>query len=206
MSFSSSSESSFTRHHREEMDMAFSAMDCLLLGRKAIYASTELTTGLRLYTELRARQLKTGDELRETMGRAWYSANIFDANVEAGRRFADAVRERADGAPVITPGPFSAPGWSQAEYLGFWETLIRTRVSAVWFNENWQYSNGCVFEFAVACHASVGTFDHRGRPLSRAEGAGLVRAALAELDRDSFDTTAMRDSLERIEHAHSLHQ
>jgi hypothetical protein len=206
MSFSSRSESSFTRHHREEMDMAFSAMDCLLLGRKAIYASTELTTGLRFYGELRARQLKTARELKQQMGSAWYSATIWDVNVEAASRFADAIREQAGGAPVITPAPFSAPGWSQPEYLGFWEELIRTRISAVWFNENWQYSNGCVFEFAVACHASVPAFDHLGRPLSRAEGAAIVRAAIAELDGDAFDTTAMRESLERIDQAHPLHQ
>src|SRR5579864_7556777 len=93
MGFSEPSNSTFTRHHAEEVPMAFSAMDCLLLSVKAVYASTELTTGVRLYNALRVSGLTTRKELREKMGSAWFATNIFDPNVEAGLLFARAIRD-----------------------------------------------------------------------------------------------------------------
>ena len=48
MIFYSPSDSTFTRLYREEIEISFSSMDCILNGEKAVYASTELTTGLRL--------------------------------------------------------------------------------------------------------------------------------------------------------------
>ncbi len=43
--------------------MVFSGIDCVLKGELAIYGSSELTTGLRLYGTLREHGLKTASEL-----------------------------------------------------------------------------------------------------------------------------------------------
>src|SRR5437588_10476052 len=75
MAFYSPTESTFTRHYREEMEMAFSALDCVLNGDKAIYASTELTSGRRLYDQLRAHTVRTGPELRQLKGNDWFESN-----------------------------------------------------------------------------------------------------------------------------------
>jgi len=205
MGFSEPRKSTFTRHHSEEVRMAFSAMDCLLLSVKAVYASTELTTGVRLYNALRVSGLKTRKELREKMGPAWFATNIFDPNVEAGLVFARAIRDGARHAgPVITPGPFTAPGWSQGEYLTFWRELISTRISGVWFNRNWQFSNGCAFEFAVACECGVPTLDSSGQSLSAHAGIDLIGAAISELATEGFDTESLRASLEVTKKAIAL--
>lgn len=199
MSFYTVSDREFTRHHREEIDMVFSGIDCVLNDERAIYCSSELTTGARLYEALRENKLKTAAELKEKLGKAWFGTNIFDANVKLGKEFARCVRNSVtDKTIVITPGPFLAPTWSQPEYLFFWETLLRTRIKSACFNRNWQFSNGCVFEFAVAHDAGVPTLDHNGKPLELDEGLQLIESAIQQLDTDGFDTSALRKSLEYL--------
>jgi hypothetical protein len=99
---------------------------------------------------------------------------------------------------MITPAPFTAPGWTQPEYLAFWETLLRTRIKGVWLNRDWQFSNGCTFEFAVAVDAGLPTSDCQGQLLPVEIAKDLIRDAIAVLDADGFDTSALRLNLERV--------
>ena len=199
MSFYTPSDSNFTRLHQEEIDMVFSGIDCVLNDEQAIYCSSELTSGARLYDVLRENELKTAAELKEKLGKAWWVTNIFEANVKLGKEFAQRVRNSLnDKTMVITPGPFSARDWSQPEYLFFWETLLRTRIKSAWFNQNWQFSNGCTFEFAVAYDAGIPTFDHNGTPLDVGEAIELVASAIRQLGADGFDTSKLAENLKRL--------
>jgi hypothetical protein len=197
--FCDPSDSQFTRHHRDEVQMVSSAMDCVLHGGEVIYCSSELTSGYTLIGALLKHKLKTASELKQQMGSEWFQKNILDANVKAAVDFAEAVRANASGQTlVITPAPFSAPGWSQHEYLAFWETLLRTRIRFAWFNRNWQYSNGCVFEFAVAQDAGLPTFDRDGKVLDRETGIRLVQSSIDQLESDGFETQSRRKNLARL--------
>lgn len=199
MNFYNKSEREFTRPHQEEIDMVFSGIDCVLNDERAIYCSCELTTGARLYAALREHKVRTAAELKQKLGKEWFSANIFDANVKLGKEFAQCVRNRlTDKTLVITPGPFMAPTWTQPEYLFFWETLLRTRIKAGCFNRNWQFSNGCTFEFTVAVDKGLPTLDHNGEPLDLESAIQLIESASRELESDGFDTSALRQNLERL--------
>ncbi len=199
MSFYSPSDSKFTRHYREEVNMVFSGLDCALHRGHVIYASSELTTGLRLYEELRKYNSKTADDLKAQLGKPWYQAHIWDPNVQSAIKFAEAIRATLrDDTIVITPAPFFAPEWSQPEYLAFWELLLRTRVKSVRFNVNWQFSNGCAFEFAVAEDAGLPTFDHKGSPLPRQAGIELIENAIERIESHGFDASKLRENLQRL--------
>ncbi len=196
MSFYSLSNSEFTRHHHAEVEMVFSGIDCVLHRDKAIYCSSELTTGWRLYEALRRLHLKTADELRKREDE-W--RRLWDANCQAAIEFAGCVRSGLrDQTMVITPAPFSAPGWSQQEYLGFWEELLRTRIVSAWFNLNWEYSNGCTFEFAVAQDAGLPAYDTDGNTLERKSGIERISRAIEQLEAEGFDTTKLRENLARL--------
>lgn len=198
MAFYTPSDNRFTRHYREEVEMGFSAIDCVLCGERAIYASTELTTGTRLYDALRQTGTKTAADLRKVLGGDW-TRRVWDPNVSAALDFAKAVRRAQDDRTlVITPAPFTAPGWSQPEYLAFWETLLRTRIKAAWFNSNWQFSNGCTFEFAVALDTGIPTSDHEGQPLDVDTAAHLITDAINHLKSDGFDTSSLTENLHRV--------
>ena len=198
-SFYAPSDSEFTRPYRDEVRMVFSAMDCILHGGEVIYCSSELISGHTLRKALREHKLKTEVELKQKLGSEWYKKNIWDVNVTAATDFAKAVRA---GAPreclVITPAPFTAAGWTQPEYLAFWETLLRTRVKSAWFNRNWQYSNGCAFEFAVARDAGLPTYDSKGKSLDRETGITLLENAIDLMESDGFDTKVLRDNVARL--------
>lgn len=200
MTFYTLSDSTFTRLFHEEVQMAFSALDCVLNNEKAVYASAELTSGRRLYDALREFNVKSSADLKKLKGEQWYTANIWDANVESAQDFASIIREKLDrNTLVVTPAPFSAPGWTQPEYLAFWEQLLRTRISSTWFKSEWQYSNGCTFEFAVSINAGLHTLDHRGNPLNLRQGIELIEAAIRDIESSGFDATKLCENLARLQ-------
>jgi hypothetical protein len=199
MSFYSLSESKFTRHYHEEVDMVFSALDCALHDGHVIYASSELTSGFKLYEAMREHNVKTAADLKKKLGEEWHQRHILKPNIDSAKKFAEAVRATLhDNTIVITPAPFSAAGWSQSEYLAFWEQLLRTRVKSVRFNAHWQFSNGCTFEFAVAEDAGLPAFDHAGSVLPRKTGIQLIESAIRRLESQGFDASKLRENLERL--------
>jgi len=184
------------RTYREEVRTALSLVDCLLNGELASYASSELTTGRRLYELLRQHGVQDLAALREGLGAAELARLLEQPNVAAAAEFARGIRERAGGcAVVMTPAFFTSPGWNQSEYLAFWETLIRSRFKALHFNASWEYSNGCAFEFAVAQSEGLPTFDASGQPLTRGAGIERLAAAARELAAAGFDAGGLHRAL-----------
>jgi hypothetical protein len=178
----------------------FSAVDCTLNDNKAIYCSSELTSGRNLFSAMHREKVKSVDELKAKLGGAWYQINIVDANSKVGNHFAELVRRaQTENTIVIAPAPLMVPGWGQREYLAFWEDLIRTRVKMVRFNKNWEYSNGCTLEFATALDAKVDTLDAEGKALHANTAIVLMANAVKKIkamDKD-FDTSALELNLER---------
>ncbi len=189
-------ERSYPRTYGQEVEIALSALDCVLNGEKAIYVSSDLTTGKRLFSLLREFRVQGSSELKEKLGEQRYRSLLIDPNAAAANTFAHQLRARLRRDElVITPAPFAAPGWSQREYLAYWETFIRTRVKAVFFNDAWQYSNGCTFEFAVAQDAGLPTLDAEGRPLDLETGIEMVSEAVRELEGDAIEPAGLRANL-----------
>ncbi|HVT17709.1 MAG TPA: hypothetical protein VHQ90_16215 [Thermoanaerobaculia bacterium] len=81
----------YTRTYAEEVRQVLTAIDGVLNGDKAIYASSELTTCRKLYELLRAHGVRDAAELHEKLaGRA--------LTVEAGRERLDAAAGELDAA------------------------------------------------------------------------------------------------------------
>ncbi len=184
----------------QEVELILSAMDCALNGERALYVSSELTTGRRYYQLLAEHGVSTSDELRQALGPAGWRQQLWDPNAEAANDFAAALRRQQPQALVMTPAPFVAPEWSQPEYLGFWDRVIRSRVRAVYFNEGWQYSNGCTYELTVALEAELPTFDATGARLDGETALRHVEQAQQELSSLGFQPTGLTESRERLHH------
>jgi hypothetical protein len=189
-----------SRTYREEAEMARLAIDCVLNGEKAVYASSELTTGPRLFQLFRDHGVRDLPSLKAALGPDEWLSRLWSPNVAEANAFARELRDRIPGRPLtVTPAPYTAPGWSQEEYLAFWESLIRTRFRAVCFSDDWEYSNGCTFEFAVAWDAGLPTFDARGHDLGLPAGIALIERAARELEAEGFDAAGLRLNLARLE-------
>jgi hypothetical protein len=175
----------------------FTAMDCVLNGEKAVYCSSELTSGLRAFNEMRKHRMKSSAELKEKLGREWFQTNIFEPNAKSTNEFAASVRRaQTSPTPIITPAPLYIQGWGQPEYNGFWKELIHTRVESVRFNENWQFSNGCTFEFVEAQEARVQTLDVNGKLLNPRVAAQLIGEAIKQFV--DLDNSTLQENLRRI--------
>lgn len=187
-----------TRPYAQEVLIALSAFDSILNGEKAVYHSSELTTGKRLFALFREHGVRERRELKAKMGEEAFRRQVWDPNVAEANAFARELHHRLGGEIVITPAPFVSPGWTQPEYLAFWETVIRTRCKAVYFSEDWEYSSGCAFEFAVALDQGLPTFHADGRDMPLEEGRFRIAAAIAELEVEGLDVAPLCDILARL--------
>lgn len=187
-----------TRPYAQEVVIALSAFDSILNGEKAVYHSSELTTGKRLHALFREYGVRERRELKAKMGEEAFRRQVWEPNVAEANAFARELHHRLGGEIVITPAPFVSPGWTQEEYLAFWETVIRTRCKEVYFSDDWEYSSGCAFEFAVALDAGLPTFHADGREMPLEEGRSRIAAAIAELEAQGLDVMPLRDVLARL--------
>ena len=174
-----------------------SMADCFVTGRKALYCSSELTTGIRLYTAIQENGCIDRYELADKLGKDWLRDNVFVKNEAAANAFAAEIESKR-GQTTISPACLFVPEWGQHDYLSFWETLIKTRVSEVWFNTNWQYSNGCTFEYMAAVRAGIPTLDKNGLPLDTLPAVVLIKSAITSLKDKSIKTDKLEEHLSGI--------
>ncbi len=172
-------------------------MECVLNGENAIYCSSELTSGLRAFKEMRKQSVKTSAELKAKLGSEWFP-KIFGPNMELANKFAESVRRAEDGKMlVITPAPLKVEDWGQPEYNGFWTELLHSkRIESVRFNEDWQYSNGCTTEFVEAHAAGVHTVDVNQEIITSDTAIRLIGAAINEFA--DLDTSLLQQNLDRL--------
>src|SRR5713226_10728494 len=81
-----------TRSWQEEAEMLLSLLDCVVLDREAVYASSEFTTGRRFYDLCRQYNVRRAEDLKRRLGDE-YSNRLLTANKDEGIRFARKLRE-----------------------------------------------------------------------------------------------------------------
>jgi hypothetical protein len=183
----------------------FTAMECVLNAENAIYCSSELTSGLKAFREMRNHGVKSREELKAKLGPAWFQQNIFDPNAKLTNDFAESVRHAEGGRIlVITPAPLFVKGWGQPEYNGFWTELLHSkRIESVRFNQNWQYSSGCTTEFVEAHAAQVHALDLKEGIITSDAAIQLIEAAIKEFA--DLDTSLLQQNLDRLVAMRTLH-
>jgi hypothetical protein len=70
-------------------------------------------------------------------------------------------------------------GWTQEDYYLLWGRVIERYASTVVFLDDWQYSNGCVYEFLVAQRCNARSVDERLNLLTLPDGLDLIQKAIA---------------------------
>ena len=168
----------------DEIEMVMSAFDCVLPDDAGTYCSSDITTGKRFYFEfLLANGAKSDEDLKQKLGNARYKeirTELIQTNVTRGREFTEKLRERGL-VNLVNPGPFFARGFEQQHYLYLWEWVIIKKIYQTYFNEDWQYSNGCTLEYAIATRKGIPRYDNLGNHLPLPEAIRMVEAAVGEL-------------------------
>ena len=168
----------------DEINMTMSAFNCVLPDNAGIYCSSEVTSGRRFYFDLLLPHgVRSDDELKKKLGEQEHKrikTALIEANVARSLKFTEGLRGRGL-VYLVNPGPFFARGFDQQHYLYLWEWVIIEKIYEIFFNEDWQYSNGCTFEFAVAAKKGIPQFDHLGNLMSLRQAIEMVEQAIAEL-------------------------
>ncbi|HBB95088.1 MAG TPA: hypothetical protein DC054_06830 [Blastocatellia bacterium] len=183
----------------DEINMSMSAFDCMLPDDAGIYCSSDITTGKRFYYEvLKRHEVRSEDELREKLGAEEFKkvqTDLIQANVARGVQFAEKLRERGK-INVVTPGPYFAKGFDQQHYLYLWEWFIIKKIYEVRFNHDWEFSNGCTLEYAIAAKKGIPRLDHEGNLLDLNVAIERVGTALEELKAEGFVTRKLAHNLD----------
>jgi hypothetical protein len=184
----------------DEIRMVMTAFDCVLSDDSAIYCSSELTTGKRFYQLLKKHEAKSGEELKIRLGADQYEQikrTLMKENVERGLQFTENIRQRGE-INLINPGPFKAQDFDQQHYLYLWELVIIKKVYKAYFNDDWEYSNGCALEYAIAARKGIPRLDHLDNLLDLRTATTKLEHAIATLKRDDFKVDALEQTLARL--------
>lgn len=185
----------------DEINMSMSAFNCVVPDDAGIYCSSDITTGKKFYYEvLKKHESRSEAELKEKLGDHEFKLvkdKMIQANVDRGVKFAEKLRERGL-INVVTPGPYFARNFEQPHYLYLWEWFIIKKTYEVRFNNDWEYSNGCTFEYAVAARKNIPRFDHEANLLDLDRAVERVEAAVKELRVEGFVITKLEENLELL--------
>ena len=166
-----------TPDHPHEYEALISILTSVLGSRKADYVSSPITTGKKFvqwFVE-EGKHLPPGSEIYKHQ----LKNQVIKHNFVTARRFIEELRSLGD--VVIEPTSFDVPHWTQNDYRHLWGQVIKRYVGRVFFVDGWEYSSGCAYEFWVAVGSGIVTLSTRGEPISPAEGARLMRAAVREI-------------------------
>lgn len=168
----------------DEIKMVLSAFDCVLPDDGGIYCSSDVTTGRRLYFEIfPAHGVHSEAELKDKLGADGcreVMRKLMVENIARGVEFTDDLRRRGL-TNLLNPGPFHGRGFEQQHYHYLWEWVIVKKIRESYFNEGWEYSNGCTLEYAISHRKGIPVLDHLGRALSLDDAEALVGRAVADL-------------------------
>lgn len=172
------------RRALDEIEMLLTAFDCVLPDDSGVYCSSDVTTGRRLYFEVYAGHgVRSSEELKDRLGPEAYAevkGRLIRDNIARGVEFTEGLRARGL-TNLVNPGPLTAPGFTQQHYHYLWECVIIKKIHTVYFNDGWEYSNGCTLEYAVGRRKGAPVHDHLGNDIPPAAAAEMVRRALADL-------------------------
>lgn len=185
----------------DEISMSMSAFDCVLPDDAGIYCSSDITTGKKFYYEvLKKYEVRSEQGLSEKLGVEEFKkvqTELIQFNVARGVEFAEKLRERGL-VNVVTPGPYFARGFDQQHYLYLWEWFIIKKVYEVRFNYDWEYSNGCTLEYAIAARKGIPRLDHEGTSLALESAIERVEATVKELRAAGFIIDRLLHNLELL--------
>jgi hypothetical protein len=190
-----------SRQVLDEIKMLMTAFDCVVADHSAVYCSGDVTTGKQFYRILAEHKVSSGAELKAKLGVAAGKELMDDLvrrNIARGVAFTETVRRRGGHTNLINPGPLVAPDFDQQHYLYLWEWIIIRKASEAQFNEDWEYSNGCTLEYAIATKKGIPRRDHLGEVLELPQATGKVERALAALKESGMRTETLELNLSRL--------
>jgi len=103
-------------------------------------------------------------------------------------------------SPIIEPASFEMPGWTQDDYLSFWEKVINHCVIKIIFMDGWCYSKGCTFEYYTGLKKGIELVDQNQKPIEINWAIEHIQKAIAEYNKVGINTDQQQMILKEIEY------
>jgi hypothetical protein len=174
--------------HEHEWEAHERVLASVLDGRAADYVATPITSGRRFlrWYKSEGRTLEADQEAYLTSRRI----HVEMPNTLHARRFVDTLR--AERRIVIEPTSLHLPHWTQNDYRHLWGRIIQRYVRRVWLLDDWQFSNGCCYEFYEAIRSGVETISETGEFVGREHGIEMIQNAVTAIEELGDDAAFLR--------------
>lgn len=177
-----------------------SAYASVIDGERAFYCSMPLTSGRRFVEWAAGHGLTSADvDSADPALSDDHYRSVIRPNRDHAQQVVRKLRERTRNI-VIDPSALpSVPGWTQGDWRSFWADVIERFAHAVYFVDDWAYSNGCAYEFYVAHRLGRSTFDERYQPITLSAGLEKIREATADLCQQGQTTDFLEEVIGLLE-------
>jgi len=161
--------------HPEEVAKIAEAFAAVVEDRTALYVSSPLTTGQRM---IDWRGSASAPDPRDSAYAEAFRRAVFEPNRESARAFVARLRGQRSDVVIDPTGLPELAEWTQQDYRSLWGEVISRYARLVVFREDWEYSDGCTYEFFVAVRDGIPMAREDLSPMNEEEGLGLIRAAV----------------------------
>lgn len=184
----------------EISDAMLAVFRTVVSDRTAIYCSTPITSGRRFFAWMDRLGLDCGDvdSALEIHGVSHAEA-VVRPNVMRAAEVCNDVSVQT-GKIVINPSSLQiAIPWRQSDWRSFWGRVIEHFAEYVVLLDDWEFSNGCVYEYLIAVQNGIPTVDERLTRISISEGRKRVQDAIREISRRHGQTQLLLSLLVQLD-------
>ena len=157
-----------------------------------MYLSTPITTGEAFVTwrHTHGAHISLDNPSYESL----HYEHVIATNITRVAPLVAELRKRYSDRLVIEPTPLEADGWTQRQYRDFWCALVEQYVAVVVLADGWQFSTGCVYEFATAMIVGKRVLNQSLQPIASQEGLNMIDGAIEEFEDLNVDSADLRDA------------
>ncbi|MDJ0597531.1 MAG: hypothetical protein QNJ37_01610 [Crocosphaera sp.] len=167
---------------------------------EVLYCSSPVTSGKRYIDWLESIGKKFADiDSADETYRILHHQEVIQPNRQHAQVIIQHLRYKT-GKIVVDPTALPhIPGWTQQDWRFFWQQVIECYITTAFFVNDWQYSNGCVYEFWVAQKKGIPTFSETQQPLNLKAGMNLINEAIITLQQRQGNTKFIEKVFQDLE-------
>jgi hypothetical protein len=164
------------------------------------YCSAPVTSGKRYINWLERIDKKFIDiDEADEKCREFHYKEVIEPNRKYANLIIQKLRHKTCRVVIDPTALPHIPNWTQQDWRFFWQQVIERYVTTVFFIDDWQYSNGCVYEFWVSHRKGIPVFDENQQPLSIEKGTILIQEAICKIRNRGGSTIFIEEILRDIE-------
>jgi len=178
-----------------EVDKLFSFYSCICTNHKIGYFSTPISTGIRYYNWLKSNNINADDANTYSDN---FKNDVFMPNIDGAMSVVNNIV--VNGNIIVNPVSVGLlPGWKQEDYINFWRRVIESNIDYVVFNDEWYYSDGCVYEFYVAKYNNKKCYNINNQEIALCDGINLIKCANEHIKSMGFKSYIIDNIISELE-------